>query len=83
MSNPEGVVVAASAESSGTVAIDAGILDQMIEIRRHLHRNPELSNHEANTQRYLRQMLAGEGISDIRDVAGFGLAVDIVGTGKP
>lgn len=83
MSNPKGAVVAASAESSGTVAIDAGILDQMIEIRRHLHRNPELSNHEANTQRYLRQMLAGEGISDIRDVAGFGLAVDIVGTGKP
>ncbi|BCH10427.1 amidohydrolase [Mesorhizobium sp. 131-3-5] len=83
MSNPEGVVVAASAEGSGTVAIDAGILDQMMEIRRHLHRNPELSNHEANTQRYLRQMLAGEGISDIREVAGFGLAVDLVGTGKP
>jgi amidohydrolase len=55
----------------------------MIEVRRHLHRNPELSNHEANTQRYLRQMLAGQGIADIRDVAGFGLAVDIVGTGKP
>ena len=67
----------------GEVDIDAGLLDRMIEIRRHLHRNPELSNREANTQRYLRQMLAGEGMSDIRDVAGFGLAVDIVGTGKP
>jgi amidohydrolase len=68
---------------SGAVDIDAGILDQMIEIRRHLHRNPELSNHEANTQRYLRQMLAGQGIANIRDIAGFGLAVDIAGTGKP
>ena len=67
----------------GTIDIDARILDRMIEIRRHLHRNPELSNREANTQRYLRQMLAGQGIADIRDVAGFGLAVDIVGTGKP
>jgi len=67
----------------GAVDIDAGLLDRMIEIRRHLHRNPELSNREADTQRYLRQKLAGEGITDIRDVAGFGLAVDIVGTGKP
>ncbi|MBZ9676770.1 M20 family metallopeptidase [Mesorhizobium sp. ES1-1] len=63
--------------------IDAGILDGMIEIRRHLHRNPELSNKEANTQAYLRQMLASQGIADIRDVAGFGLAVDIIGTGGP
>ena len=56
----------------------------MIEIRRHLHRHPELSNREANTQAYLRQTLAeGRASPDIRDVAGFGLAVDIVGTGKP
>ena len=83
MSNPEGLATAGDFATPGTVVIDAGILDRMIEIRRHLHRNPELSNHEANTQRYLRQMLAGQGIADIRDVAGFGLAVDIVGTGKP
>lgn len=63
--------------------IEAGILDRMIEIRRHLHRHPELSNREAGTQLYLRQMLAGQGIEDIRDVAGYGLAVDVVGTGKP
>ena len=77
MSNPEDAAVPAPA------GIDAGILERMIEIRRHLHRNPELSNREAGTQRYLRQMLAGEGIEDIRDVAGFGLAIDIVGTGMP
>ncbi|TGQ17552.1 MULTISPECIES: M20 family metallopeptidase [unclassified Mesorhizobium] len=63
--------------------IEAGILDRMIEIRRHLHRHPELSNREAGTQRYLREMLAKEGITEIRDVAGYGLAVDIVGTGRP
>lgn len=63
--------------------IEAGILDRMIEIRRHLHRHPELSNREAGTQRYLREMLSKEGITEIRDVAGHGLAVDIVGTGRP
>ncbi|MFA6153809.1 M20 family metallopeptidase [Mesorhizobium sp.] len=80
MSKPE---PAAAAGGVAVPHIDAGILDRMIEIRRHLHRNPELSNREANTQAYLRQMLAGQGIGDIRDVAGFGLAVDIVGTGRP
>jgi amidohydrolase len=78
MSNPD-----RPATGDPATDIDAGILDRMIEIRRHLHRHPELSNHEAGTQLYLRQMLAGQGISDIRDVAGYGLAVDIVGTGKP
>ncbi|TPL51607.1 amidohydrolase [Mesorhizobium sp. B2-4-6] len=63
--------------------IDAGILDRMIDIRRHLHRHPELSNREAGTQRYLREMLESEGIAEIRDVAGYGLAVDIVGAGRP
>lgn len=79
MSNPD----QPAAPGGAAPDIDAGLLDRMIEIRRHLHRHPELSNHEAGTQAYLRQMLAGQGIEDIRDVAGFGLAVDIVGTGKP
>ncbi|RAZ77453.1 M20 metallopeptidase family protein [Mesorhizobium atlanticum] len=69
--------------SNIALGIEAGILDRMIEIRRHLHRHPELSNREAGTQRYLREMLAKEGIAEIRYVAGYGLAVDIVGTGRP
>ncbi|MBN9216503.1 MAG: amidohydrolase [Mesorhizobium sp.] len=81
MSNPEDLT--ASDDGPGAVEIGAGILDEMIRIRRHLHRNPELSNREVDTQRYLRQALADQGISGVRDVAGFGLAVDIVGTGKP
>ncbi|TIR23963.1 MAG: amidohydrolase [Mesorhizobium sp.] len=72
-----------SSTSDAAPDIDAGILDRMIEIRRHLHCHPELSNREAGTQRYLREMLAKEGITEIRDVAGYGLAVDIVGTGRP
>lgn len=80
MSKPEHAVGAGGVAVSD---IDNGILNRMIQIRRHLHRNPELSNREANTQAYLRQMLADEGITDMRDVAGFGLAVDIVGTGRP
>src|SRR6185503_15211192 len=63
--------------------IEPDILRRMIEVRRHLHRNPELSNHEEKTQAYLRQALEKEGITGVKDVAGFGLAVDIVGTKSP
>ncbi len=55
------------------------ILDRMIEIRRHLHRHPELSNEEVKTQAYLKQALEKEGLAGVREVAGYGLAVDIVG----
>ncbi|MGT2465984.1 hypothetical protein ACVOMV_14150 [Mesorhizobium atlanticum] len=79
MSNPD----RPSSASHTAPDVDARILDRMIEIRRHLHRHPELSNREAGTQRYLREMIAKEGITEIRDVAGYGLAVDIVGTGRP
>ncbi|PBB95704.1 amidohydrolase [Mesorhizobium sp. WSM3862] len=52
----------------------------MMEIRRHLHRNPELSNQEHQTQAYLRRMLEEAGLTGVRSVAGYGLAVDVVGT---
>jgi amidohydrolase len=63
--------------------IEADILRRMIEVRRHLHRNPELSNQEEKTQAYLRQALEKEGIAGVKNAAGFGLAVDIVGTKAP
>ncbi len=56
---------------------------RMIDIRRHLHRNPELSNEERETQAYLKQALEEAGLQAVRPVAGFGLAVDIVGTAGP
>ncbi|MGQ3214253.1 MAG: M20 metallopeptidase family protein [Shinella sp.] len=55
----------------------------MIDIRRHLHRTPELSNEERETQAYLKQVLEEAGLEHIRPVAGFGLAVDVVGTAGP
>ncbi|MGX5719239.1 M20 metallopeptidase family protein [Shinella zoogloeoides] len=55
----------------------------MIDIRRHLHRNPELSNKERETQAYLKQALEAAGLENVRPVAGFGLAVDIIGTAGP
>lgn len=55
------------------------ILNKMVEVRRHLHRFPELSNNEINTQRLLEQELRGAGLQSIREVGGFGLSVDICG----
>jgi amidohydrolase len=63
--------------------IEADIIERMIEVRRHLHRHPELSNAEEKTQAYLKTALEKEGIAGIREVAGYGLAVDIVGTKAP
>lgn len=63
--------------------VDAGLERRMIEIRRHLHRNPELSNEERETQAYLARTLEDAGLTGVRPVAGFGLAVDIVGEAGP
>lgn len=60
--------------------LDAELHSRMIEVRRHLHRHPELSNHERETQIYLKAALKAQGLRDVREVAGFGLAVDIVGS---
>ncbi|MDX3973732.1 amidohydrolase [Shinella sp.] len=73
MSNPD----------SGAGRMEAALERRMIDIRRHLHRNPELSNEERETQAYLKQALEEAGLRDVRPVAGFGLAVDIVGTAGP
>ena len=66
-----------------TAAMEPSLERGMIDIRRHLHRNPELSNEERETQAYLKQALEAAGLENIRPVAGFGLAVDIAGTAGP
>lgn len=63
--------------------MDAALAGRMIDIRRHLHRHPELSNEERETQAYLREALVDAGFETVRPVAGFGLAVDIVGSAGP
>jgi len=72
-----------SKPDSNAVMMDAALERRMIEIRRHLHRNPELSNQERETQAYLKQVLEEAGLDQVRPVAGFGLALDIVGTAAP
>jgi amidohydrolase len=62
---------------------DRQLIDRTIEVRRHLHRNPELSNSETETQAYIRDQLAHAGLADIREVAGTGIVVDVVGTAGP
>jgi amidohydrolase len=63
--------------------IDTELIERAIEVRRHLHRNPELSNGEIETQAFIRQELERAGLSGIRTAAGTGLVVDVVGTAGP
>jgi amidohydrolase len=62
---------------------DRHLIDRTIQVRRHLHRNPELSNSEAETQAYIRDQLADIGLTNIREVAGTGIVVDVVGAAGP
>lgn len=63
--------------------MDVALHERMIEVRRHLHRHPELSNRERETQGFLKRSLEAAGLADVRPVAGYGLAVDIVGAAAP
>ncbi len=76
-----------SAPLTAAVMNDLGLteplLARMVQVRRHLHAHPELSNQEQATQVYLRDVLTTEGVVDVRTVAGTGLAVDVVGTAGP
>ena len=51
----------------------------LVELRRSLHRRPELSWKEHQTQARLREALLGVGITDIRVTAGTGLVARIPG----
>ncbi|WNS45775.1 amidohydrolase [Paenibacillus sp. MMS20-IR301] len=49
------------------------LLPEMVEWRRHLHRNPELSYQEKETSAYVADKLAGLGIEVKKSGAGYGL----------
>lgn len=51
----------------------------LVELRRSLHRRPELSFKEHQTQARLREALLGVGITDIQETAGTGLVARIPG----
>ena len=59
------------------------LLERMVQVRRHLHAHPELSNKERATQCYLRDELAAETIPGVRDAAETGLVVDVAGAAGP
>ncbi|ALX48572.1 amidohydrolase [Lentibacillus amyloliquefaciens] len=57
--------------------------EEMIEIRRHLHENPELSFEEENTANYIADFYKGKDVELERNVGnGYGIIVTIKG-GKP
>lgn len=60
--------------------LDNSVVDRMIELRRAIHQNPELSHQENATSALVRDELEAAGIGPIREVAGTGLIVDIAGS---
>ena len=64
-------------------AVDAAIpREELIAWRRHLHQNPELSNREVETARYIATQLRAMGLEPQTGIAGHGLKAVIEG-GKP
>jgi amidohydrolase len=52
---------------------------EVVEFRRHIHANPELSYQEFNTVKYVEEKLRSFGLTSIQKVATTGLIVDIKG----
>jgi amidohydrolase len=53
--------------------------DQVVQLRRHLHANPELSYQEYNTVRFVAQQLRNMGIEPTEGIGGTGLIAEIKG----
>jgi amidohydrolase len=53
--------------------------NEVVEVRRHIHANPELSYQEFNTVRYVSEQLKAVGLSPKEGMATTGLTVDIQG----
>lgn len=60
--------------------INQDLIEKMVAMRRHLHRYPELSGKEFETQNYLLRQMTAEGIFDAKPAAETGVVVDIIGT---
>ncbi len=57
------------------------LFPEILEIRRHIHRHPELSYHENNTAAYICSLLDKENISYRKGIAGNGILAEIPGRG--
>lgn len=60
-------------------ALPEDFVGLLIQIRRHIHRNPELGFEEVATSRFIRDTLEAYGLDVIGPLAGTGLYVDIEG----
>ena len=58
--------------------VDASF-DEIVEIRRYIHKNPELSFKEHKTSAYIKSILIGWGISFTEDIADTGIVVLLEG----
>lgn len=58
--------------------VDA-LFDEIVEIRRYIHKNPELSFNEHKTSAYIKSILKGWGISFTEDIADTGIVVLLEG----
>lgn len=56
-----------------------GLGDRLLDVRRELHRKPELSNQESETTALLRSELERGGLTEVRAIGPTGLVVDVVG----
>ena len=54
--------------------------DEIVEIRRYIHKNPELSFNEHKTSAYIKSILTGWGISFTEDIADTGIVVLLEGS---
>jgi amidohydrolase len=66
----------------GFLATSGTQQDFLVEVRRHLHQNPELSWNEVQTSTYIKQKLRSAGLKITENLAGNGFYVDIKGS-KP
>lgn len=57
-----------------------GVESQILDLRRHLHRHPELSGQEFATTAYLSERLAAQGLSASPGPAGLGVVSDLPAT---
>ncbi len=55
---------------------------EVIRLRRHFHKYPELSYEETETSAFIRKWMIGNNISFRDNIAGTGLIGEIKGTGK-
>src|SRR5436309_121687 len=55
------------------------IVQEVVEWRRRLHQEPEVSNEERDTQRWLMATLRGFGIAEVRPLAETGVVATIRG----